>query len=201
VDDTKDFRTKPPEDEPNTFKYANDNFRERDPLRELDDTELIMLIARYQETACDTAQAAKFVNITEDRAWKIIDELSDKDPRILTDPKIMKAAGMMLMDTAAQCHRAYRAFLDKPNLKHGRLTQSEDYARTRGMKLLAAWADTKNVVSADTPEELAEAESGIDRELERLLASTKARGPQGPEAGTPAATGVGEDDGPEDERT
>jgi len=186
----------PPKDEPGTFKYANAAYKERDPERILDKTEIMFLISRYQETGGSIKKAARYVCCTDNRARETIMLEADKNPRILTDPAYMLGTIVALREIQQECFDAYRKFLKREDHKAGRLVASGDYAGRRADSMAKAYAEAKGAESdvSDTGEAQEKIDE-LDEELKRLRTAAGDTDPEGAEASADTADALGEDAG------
>ena len=189
-----------PKDEPQTFKYANAAYKERDPERILDKTEIMFLISRYQETGGSIKKAATYVCCTENRARETIMLEAEKNPRILTDPTFMLGTIVVLREIQQECLDAYRKFLTRDDHKTGRLVASADYAGQRADSLAKAYAEAKGAESdvKDTGEAQEKIDE-LDEELKRLRSAAGDTDTQGTEASADTADALAEDAGQDDE--
>jgi hypothetical protein len=191
---------KPPKDEPGTFKYANAAYKERDPERELDKTETMFLIARYQETGGSIKKAARFVCCSDNRARETIMLEADRNPRILTDPTFMLGTIIALREIQQECLDAYRKFLKRDDHKSGRLVASASFAGGRADAMAKAYAEAKGAEGAASTEgEAQEAIDGVDEELRLLESGAGNPEPQDTEAETETDNALAQDAGQGDE--
>lgn len=179
-------------DTPNTFKYGNPDFKERDPERELDATEKMMFIARYQETGGSIKKAAAHLCISLENARRTLWAEADKNPDVLTNPIFLKVAGTTLLEVAAEFFDASCRLLKGTSLKPSSLVSSAVFSQGRGLKYLDAWGKAAGKAgTSKRMEDLLGEQDEIDRELDRLGGSTAAGTATEPEAGSAATDSMG----------
>lgn len=85
-----------------SLRYGDIKYKERDPERDLDPDEIMLLFANYQRFH-DLRRAGKAVNTTPERALDYITKQIEENPKVLEDPRLLLIMGMTLEQISIDC--------------------------------------------------------------------------------------------------
>jgi hypothetical protein len=169
-------------------KYGDQEFKKRDPERELEPTELHLLCAEWARSR-SVSQAADQVGITPARAYKAIMAFAKEHPDILENPDLLLWAELEMWDLAALAVQQAKANMKDIYGKNAVMTAW--IARQKAEAYHKAWKEQMGAAATEDPDKLKAKLEAVQNELNQFDGSETAPG-QGAATGT---TSAGETEG------